>query len=601
MRKVTSGFGYSMTYDNNGNVRTRTGNNETWAFRWSGFDQPRWIGKRGGDPYDTGAGSAFIYGPDHQRVVHLEFNSMTQDGAPVNWTPVHFTTKKVYVSGGGMELDYKNTNPTGETWQLDTARVYIPAPGGNAGAAELKPAATEYSEHRFVLYYCDHLGSIQAVAEYGSDPWAALPAWDRPKTKRTLYSYDAWGQRRDPTDWLGGVGGQSTYTYGGSNDITPRGYTGHEMLDNLSLVHMNGRIYDPKLGRFLSDPIIQAPGNLQNYNRYSYVLNNPLRYTDPSGYSVDGKDENKPKRKPVYVPFQEIFEYLTELKLNPIRYAEQHHATPGKRSFLRSRSRVAAAGQFINSNAESKSEAAAAVVDAVTDDAVQSTPAEDALDNETHTTGSDGGEANPQPSAGRKGEASSGSGFGNVLRKIPLLGGILGRLGDIISGAASITKGNLTGGLSTIGHGIGSATMGALDLTGKVWNLPNTAIGIAWGAVGLSAEIVACPFTRKWDFGISIGNNAIQFTGHSLMFGAITLGNTISYASNFGPAFQLPGGTVGDHERQHTYQGQILGVLYLPSNILGIFAGLVFNGDSHGAANWNEIGPLSSPPKFGSN
>ncbi len=64
-----------------------------------------------------------------------------------------------------------------------------------------------------------------------------------------------------------------------------RGYTGHEMLPNLDIIQMGGRIYDPTLGRFLqADPNIQAPVNLQNYNRYSYVLNNPLSYTDPSGY-----------------------------------------------------------------------------------------------------------------------------------------------------------------------------------------------------------------------------------------------------------------------------------------------------------------------------
>lgn len=57
------------------------------------------------------------------------------------------------------------------------------------------------------------------------------------------------------------------------------------MLDDLGLIHMNGRIYDPKIGRFLSaDPHIQSPINLQSYNRYSYVLNNPLKYTDPTGY-----------------------------------------------------------------------------------------------------------------------------------------------------------------------------------------------------------------------------------------------------------------------------------------------------------------------------
>src|SRR5438105_7836641 len=49
---------------------------------------------------------------------------------------------------------------------------------------------------------------------------------------------------------------------------------------------MNGRIYDPGIGRFLSaDPFVQAPTQTQNYNRYSYVLNNPLSFTDPSGFN----------------------------------------------------------------------------------------------------------------------------------------------------------------------------------------------------------------------------------------------------------------------------------------------------------------------------
>lgn len=66
---------------------------------------------------------------------------------------------------------------------------------------------------------------------------------------------------------------------------TTRGYTGHEMLDDLGLVHMNGRVYDPELGRFLSaDPFVQDLSDLQSWNRYSYVLNNPLSFTDPSGF-----------------------------------------------------------------------------------------------------------------------------------------------------------------------------------------------------------------------------------------------------------------------------------------------------------------------------
>jgi len=66
---------------------------------------------------------------------------------------------------------------------------------------------------------------------------------------------------------------------------TPRGFTNHEHFDELDLIHMNGRIYDPVIGRFLSpDPYLQAPGNLQSYNRYTYCYDNPLVCTDPSGY-----------------------------------------------------------------------------------------------------------------------------------------------------------------------------------------------------------------------------------------------------------------------------------------------------------------------------
>jgi RHS repeat-associated protein len=58
------------------------------------------------------------------------------------------------------------------------------------------------------------------------------------------------------------------------------------MLDEIGLIHMNGRLYDPEIGRFLqADPIIQEPLNGQNYNRYGYVQNNPLSYTDPTGFS----------------------------------------------------------------------------------------------------------------------------------------------------------------------------------------------------------------------------------------------------------------------------------------------------------------------------
>ena len=64
------------------------------------------------------------------------------------------------------------------------------------------------------------------------------------------------------------------------------GFTGHEHYADLKIINMNGRLYDPVIARFFSpDNFVQAPGFTQSYNRYSYCLNNPLQYTDPSGES----------------------------------------------------------------------------------------------------------------------------------------------------------------------------------------------------------------------------------------------------------------------------------------------------------------------------
>jgi len=72
----------------------------------------------------------------------------------------------------------------------------------------------------------------------------------------------------------------------GGTPFTLRGFTDHEHIDQAQLIHMNGRVYDYNLGRFLSiDPFVQAPGNSQSLNPYSYIMNNPLAGTDPSGYT----------------------------------------------------------------------------------------------------------------------------------------------------------------------------------------------------------------------------------------------------------------------------------------------------------------------------
>ncbi|UPT69792.1 MAG: RHS repeat-associated core domain-containing protein [Flavobacterium sp. JAD_PAG50586_2] len=94
--------------------------------------------------------------------------------------------------------------------------------------------------------------------------------------------FDAWGNLKNAM--VAGVP-QTPNTLGWVNNLLiDRGYTGHEYLKTVGLIHMNGRLYDPQLKRFLSpDNFVQDPYNTQNYNRYGYVLNNPLLYTDPSG------------------------------------------------------------------------------------------------------------------------------------------------------------------------------------------------------------------------------------------------------------------------------------------------------------------------------
>jgi len=132
---------------------------------------------------------------------------------------------------------------------------------------------TDNDEEGELLYtYKDHLGSITHITD---DSGNLLEE----------YSYDAWGRMRNLKNWDIHLTPDETST--ALSLINGRGYTGHEHLAEFGIINMNGRLYDPVLGRMLSpDNFVQAPDFSQNFNRYSYVYNNPLRYTDPSGEIV---------------------------------------------------------------------------------------------------------------------------------------------------------------------------------------------------------------------------------------------------------------------------------------------------------------------------
>jgi RHS repeat-associated protein len=212
------------------------------AITWTSYDLPTRI------THTSGNSSTFEYGPDRGRIRQVALAGGE-------------TTETVYAAGGL----YERVTRGGVTSQ----RNYIVADGRRVAVQTRAAGASPTT----VYLLEDHLGGVDG---FTSSTGALL--------SRT--SNQPFGARRSG-DWVG-----STPTTGEWNQVkatTPRGFTDHEHVDNLGVIHMNGRVYDPVLARFLSpDPVVQAPYDSQAWNRYSYVRNNPLRYTDPTGFCFNG-------------------------------------------------------------------------------------------------------------------------------------------------------------------------------------------------------------------------------------------------------------------------------------------------------------------------
>lgn len=233
---VTTAGGNSFTYDANGNMITRSGATVTW----SSYNYPTTINQSGGNT------STFYYGADRNR-----YRQVSVDGG--------VTEDRVSVGGGTFEKLVR-----GSTIEY---RHFVTA--GDKAVAIVKRSAQTGDEKYYL--HADHLGSTDVISNQAGSLVVRL-------------SFDAWGKRRG-SNW---TGSPSAADKTAINATTHRGYTGHEQLDNLNLVHMNGRVYDPVIARFLSaDPIIQDPYHSQSFNRYSYVWNNPLNATDPTGFCRD--------------------------------------------------------------------------------------------------------------------------------------------------------------------------------------------------------------------------------------------------------------------------------------------------------------------------
>jgi RHS repeat-associated protein len=229
---VTAAGAFTYLYDLLGNrtVADSTNNADDHSVDYDALEQAVYMTR--GSLLTPAAEAEFAYGPDLARYRRIDRTNgaLTRTTRYIGNVEVIIaggvTQTKRYLTGGAIVTTYSNQPST--------------------------------VEDRYAL--SDHLGSVDVVL---TDTGAVF--------EQT--SFDPWGVRRSESNWSSPDASLST---------TTRGFTGHEQIDAIPLVHMNGRVYDAHLGRFVqADRLIDA--GVQGLNRYSYVLNNPLTFTDPTG------------------------------------------------------------------------------------------------------------------------------------------------------------------------------------------------------------------------------------------------------------------------------------------------------------------------------
>lgn len=244
---VSTSNGWSFGYDNNGNMTSGRGATMTWT----SYNYASQVS-------NAGLTSNFFYTPDRR---YFKQVASFSDG----------TATTIYV-GGILE---KVTTTSGTDYR------HLIRAGSSTIIVSRQSGGTNSTNY----VTSDHLGSSSAITNSSGGVLVNS-------------SFDAYGKRRG-ANW---TGSPSSGDWTAIASTTRRGYTEHSMLDNVNFIHMNGRIQDPLLGRFASaDPFITEPSSTQNYNRYSYVYNNPLSAIDPSGFKSECSKPGgacKPRDKP---------------------------------------------------------------------------------------------------------------------------------------------------------------------------------------------------------------------------------------------------------------------------------------------------------------
>jgi RHS repeat-associated protein len=407
------------------------------------------------------------------------------------------------------------------------------------------------------------------------------------------YSYDPWGKKT-----------QTAWADKGKQDFAEntfrRGFTGHEHLDNLDLIHMNGRVYDPSIARFVSADIqIQLPKYSAGYDRYQYVLNNPVRYVDATGYSLLG----------------DFFGGLWDVFTAPFKEAWNFLKKNWKTIVVITVSVVVSAatggvGGFILAGAISGGLNAYLYGGDILEGAIRgglfaalSAGFGDALGGAVSAQyGSVAGQIAGSVGAGVVGgvqaEMSGGSfwtGFATAAISKAAQGHIRNIRTDIVRNAAHAVVGGtvsvIGGGKfgngavfaaygailgnafdqgAKVGRSIGASLVAAgrdiVDTFTKVASWMNTSIGLLYGSLGWALGGDRPYWDENYN-GLVFGNSPLMAGG-----GGLTLGNTIHVGSDITSMRSQDANAYAEfmnHERVHTYQSQALGPFYLPAWVSG--------------------------------
>jgi RHS repeat-associated protein len=244
---------YSLSYDAQGNIQTKSDLGNV-TMNYGANNKPHALASLSGVPANFPASNLNVTYTDFKKIEMLEEGNKFYY---IMYGVDDQRRKSVYADDDQCETRYyvgdyeeKINDFTGAVQKIHylPGAIYIENSNGTAN---------------FYHAYTDILGSLTALVNENG-------------TVVERYAYDPWGKRRNPNNCL--------LPDDRTGFIINRGYTGHEHIDQFGIINMNGRVYDPLTASFFSpDPYVQAPDNWLNYNRYSYCLNNPFKYTDPSG------------------------------------------------------------------------------------------------------------------------------------------------------------------------------------------------------------------------------------------------------------------------------------------------------------------------------